>query len=198
VEIDPASAEARNDFGVFLFRSDQADRSIEELMEAVRLAPTRAVFHENLGRAFRRKQQWKEAERELSEAARLAPNETGVWETLGEVRVQLKKPDEAASAFRAALDLDPGNEAAAAGLAGSLLDAGRLADAETALVKALENNGRSAVLWNNLGVIRMRKGALSGGLAAFQRAIAEDSSFEPAKANFARAEQLAALDRAGS
>ena len=29
VEIDPASAEARNDFGVFLFRSDQADRSLE-------------------------------------------------------------------------------------------------------------------------------------------------------------------------
>jgi len=198
VEIDPASAEARNDFGVFLFRSDQADRSIEELMEAVRLAPTRAVFHENLGRAFRRKQLWKESERELSEAVRLAPNETGVWETLGEVRAQLKKPDEAASAFRAALDLDPSNEAAAAGLAGSLLDAGRLADAETALVKALENNGRSAVLWNNLGVIRTRKGALSGALAAFQRAIAEDSSFEPAKANFARAEQLAALDRAGS
>jgi tetratricopeptide (TPR) repeat protein len=198
VEIDPASAEARNDFGVFLFRSDQADRSIEELMEAVRLAPTRAVFHENLGRAFRRKQMWKESDRELSEAVRLAPNETGAWETLGEVRAELKKPEEAASAFRAALDLDPSNEAAAAGLAGSLLDAGRLGDAETALVKALENNGRSAVLWNNLGVIRTRKGALSGALAAFQRAIAEDSSFEPAKANYARAEQLAALDRAGS
>jgi Tfp pilus assembly protein PilF len=198
VEIDPASAEARNDFGVFLFRSDQPDRSIEELMEAVRLAPTRAVFHENLGRAFRRKQQWKESERELSEAVRLAPNETAAWETLGEVRAELKKPDEAASAFRAALDLDPSNEAAAAGLAGSLLDAGRLGDAETALVKALENNGRSAVLWNNLGVIRTRKGALSGALAAFQHAIAEDSSFEPAKANLARAEQLAALDRAGS
>jgi tetratricopeptide (TPR) repeat protein len=198
IEIDPASAEARNDFGVFLFRSDQVDRSIEELMEAVRLAPNRAVFHENLGRAFRRKQMWKEAERELSEAARLAPNETTVWETLGEVRVQLKKPDDAAGAFRVALDLDPSNEAAAAGLAGSLLDSGRLADAETALVKALENNGRSAPLWNNLGVIRTRKGALSGALAAFQRAIAEDSSFEPAKANLARAEQLAALDRAGS
>ena len=42
IEIDPASAEARNDFGVFLFRSDQVDRSIEELMEAVRLAPSRA------------------------------------------------------------------------------------------------------------------------------------------------------------
>jgi len=198
IEIDPASAEARNDFGVFLFRSDQADRSVEELMEAVRLAPARAIFHENLGRAFRRKQMWKEAERELSEAARLAPNETAVWESLGEVRSELKKPDDAASAFRVALDLDPSNEAAAAGLAGSLLDAGRLGDAETALVKALENNGRSAVLWNNLGVIRTRKGALSGALAAFQRAIAEDSSFQPAKANFARAEQLAALDRAGS
>jgi len=47
-------------------------------------------------------------------------------------------------------------------------------------------------------VIRTRKGTLSAALQAFQRALVEDPSFEPAKANLARAEQLAALDRASS
>ena len=198
IEIDPASPEAHNDFGVFLFRSDQPDRAIEELMEAVRLAAGRAAFHENLGRAFRRKAKLREAERELAEAARLAPNETGVWTTLGLVRAELKKPDEAAAAFRSALDLDPTSAEAAAGVAGALADAGRLPEAESALVKALEANPRSALLWNNLGVLRTRRGSFSAAVEAFRKSLALDGSFEPAKTNLARAEQLYALDRAAS
>ncbi|MCA1609611.1 MAG: tetratricopeptide repeat protein [Acidobacteria bacterium] len=165
IEIDPASAEAHNDFGVFLFRSDQADRAIEELMEAVRLAPGRAAVHENLGRAFRRRGKLREAERELAEASRLAPNETAVWTTLGQVRAEIKKPDEAAGAFRSALDLA---------------------------------NPKSATLWNNLGVLRTRKGSFPGAVDAFRNALAQDAGFQPAKANLARAEQLYALERAGS
>lgn len=198
IEIDPASAEAHNDFGVFLFRSDQTDRAIEELMEAVRLAAGRAAFHENLGRALRRKGKLREAERELAEAARLAPNETVVWSTLGLVRAELKKPDEAAAAFRSALDLDPASAEAAAGLAGALADAGRLPEAESALVKAVEANPRSALLWNNLGVLRTRRGSFSAAVEAFRKSLAFDGSFEPAKSNLARAEQLYALDRAAS
>ena len=196
IEINPSSAEARNDFGVFLFRSDQIDRAVEELMEAVRLAPDRAAFHENLGRAFRRKQMWKEAERELAEAARLSPNDTAVWTSLGHLRAQLKRPEESANAFRAAMELEPTSEEAAAGLAGSLSDAGKLPEAEAALARALDVNPRSAVLWNNLGVVRVRRGAFPGAVEAFQKALTADPGFEAAKSNLARAEQLAALDRA--
>src|SRR5262249_5590261 len=76
IEIDPNLPEARNDFGVFLLKNGEPDRAISELIEAVRVAPQKAVFHENLGRAYRRQQKWREAERELSEATRLAPNDT--------------------------------------------------------------------------------------------------------------------------
>jgi len=41
-------AESRNDFGVFLCRADETDRSVEELIEAVRLDGSKAVYHENL------------------------------------------------------------------------------------------------------------------------------------------------------
>lgn len=198
IEIDPNSGEAHNDFGVFLFRSDQTDRAIEELLEAVRIGPGRAAFHENLGRAYRRKGMLKEAERELAEASRLAPNETAVWTALGHVRAGLKKPAEAAGAFRSALDLDPSSEEAAAGLAGSLADAGKLAEAESTLVKAVEANPRSALLWNNLGVLRTRRGSFAGAVDAFRKSLAQDGSFEPAKANLARAEQLFTLERAAS
>ena len=106
------------------------DRAVSELIQAVRLAPQRAVYHENLGRVLRRQGKLKESEREVSDATRLAPNETSAWTTLGHLRLELNKPDDAATAFRAALDLDPSSEPAASGLGASLAEAGRLPEAE--------------------------------------------------------------------
>ncbi len=198
IEIDPSSAAARNDFGVFLFRSDEIDRSIEELMEAVRLDGSRPAYHENLGRAFRKKSMWKESERELAEAARLAPNDAGVWTALGQVRAAQNRLDEAATAYSTALSLEPANEEAAAALGAVLTSAGKLAEAEAALSKAIESNTKSPALWNNLGVARARRGNYAGAAEAFQKALSLDGSFEAAKANLARSNELAALEKAAS
>jgi Flp pilus assembly protein TadD len=198
IEIDPNLPEARNDFGVFLLKNGEPDRAISELIEAVRVAPQRAVFHENLGRAYRQQQKWREAERELSEATRLAPNDTAAWATLGYLRMELKKFDEAATAYRAAFDLEPTNEEAATGLGSALANAGRFPDSEQALVKALETIPKSAVLWNDLGVVRSMRGAFTGAVDAFRKALALDPANEAAKTNLARAEQLSALDRAAA
>src|SRR5262249_12785556 len=154
-------------------------------------------YHENLGRVLRKQGKIKEAEREMTEATRVAPNEIAAWATLGHLRLELKKYDEAATAFRAAADLDPTSDEAASGLSAALAEAGRLADAEEALTRALNANPKSAVLWNNLGVVRSRRGAFPGAVDAFGKALAIDSNFESARASLARAEQLAAIDRAG-
>ncbi|HKD19564.1 MAG TPA: tetratricopeptide repeat protein [Thermoanaerobaculia bacterium] len=198
IEIDPASAEARNDYGVFLYRSDEVDRAIEALMEAVRLDPSSALYHENLGRAYRKKAMWKEAERELAEAARLTPNDTAVWGTLGQTRIAEKKLDDAAAAYATALALDPLDEEAAAGLAAALRAEGKLAEAEAALLKAVESNTKSPVLWNNLGVVRVDRAEYSTAVEAFEKALAIDAGFEAAKANLARAAELTTLEKAAS
>ena len=198
IEIDPASAEARNDYGVFLYRSDELDRAIEALMEAVRLDPNSATYHENLGRAFRKKSMWKEADRELAEAARLSPSDTAVWGTLGQTLVAEKKLDDAAAAYATALALDPLDEEAASGLAAALRADGKLADAEAALVKAVESNTKSPVLWNNLGVVRVDRAEYASAVDAFQKALAIDAGFEAAKANLARATELTTLEKAAS
>ena len=198
IEIDPTQPEARNDFGVFLLKNGESDRAIAELIEAVRVAPHRAVFHENLGRAYRSQQKWKEAERELADATRVAPNDTAAWTTLGYLRKELKKYDDAATAYRAAADLDPTNEEAASGLGSALANAGRLPEAEQALTKSLEAIPRSAVLWNDLGVVRSMRGSFGSAMDAFHKALALDPDNEPAKTNLARSEQLFALDRASA
>ena len=198
IEIDPASAASRNDLGVFLFRSDETDRAVEELIEAVRLDGARAAYHENLGRAYRKKSMWNESERELAEAARLAPNDAGVWTALGQVRAAQNELDAAASAYATALTLEPLNEEAAASLGAVLTSAGKVADAEDALAKAIENNTKSPALWNNLGVARASRGNYAGAAEAFQKAISLDGSFEAARANLARSNELAALEKAAS
>lgn len=198
IEIDATSADARNDFGVFLYRSDELDRAQDELIEAVRLDPGRAVFHENLGRVFRKKSMWKEAARELAEAARLDGKEASVWTALGQVRIQEKKLDDAAAAFTTALSLDPLSEEAATSLASTLAAQGKLAEAEAALTRAIENNAKSPALWNDLGVVRVRRANYPGATEAFQKALGLDGNFEPAKANLARAGEIASLEKAAS
>jgi Tfp pilus assembly protein PilF len=198
VETDPTDALARNDFGVFLARSDETDQAIEQLSEAVRLSPQTAVLHENLGRAYRKKGQAAEAERELSEAARLSGNDAMVWTALAHLRAEQKRFDDAVSAYRAAWNLDPTDEEAASGLSSALINSGKTAEAETVLVKALEGSPKGTSLWNNLGVARTRRGDYAGAVDAFQKAIGLDGNFEAARANLARAEQLANLERAAS
>ena len=79
-----------------------------------------------------------------------------------------------------------------------LADAGKLEDAEAALVKAIEANTKSPVLWNNLGAVRVRRGNNAGAIEAFQKALTMDAAFDAARANLARATELAALEKAAS
>ncbi len=198
IEIDPASAEAHNDFGVLLYRAGDFEPAIQQFSEATRARPGEAAYHENLGRAYRRKGMTKEAEQELAEAARLGPPSAALWSAVGHLRAEQKNAEEARAAFTSALEVEPGNEEAASGLAAALSEGDKLAESETVLLKALEHSPASAVLWNDLGVVRMRRGDFSGSVEALHKALTLEGPPDAAKANLDRAEQLLALDRAAS
>jgi tetratricopeptide (TPR) repeat protein len=198
IEIDPASPDAHNDYGVLLYRAGDVDPAIQQFSEAAKLESAEAAYHENLGRAYRKKGLVKEAEQELAEAARLGPPSASLWSAVGHLRIENKNLDEARAAFTSALETEPGNEEAASGLAAALADSGKLAEAETALLRALEATPASAVLWNDLGVVRMRRGDFPGSVEALHKALSLEGSPDAAKANLDRAEQLLALDRAAS
>ncbi|HEX9149207.1 MAG TPA: tetratricopeptide repeat protein [Thermoanaerobaculia bacterium] len=198
IEIDASSPEAHNDFGVLLYRAGDTDQAIEHFSEAAKLRPDEPAYHENLGRAYRKKGMAKEAETELASAARLGTPTAPLWATLGRLRVEQKNPEEARAAFGSALAADPGNEEAASGLAAALYETGKLEQAESVLVKSIESNPGSSVLWNDLGVVRMRRSDFAGAVEAFRKALSLEKPPEASKANLDRAEQLLALDRAAS
>jgi tetratricopeptide (TPR) repeat protein len=198
IEIDPASAAAHNDFGVLLYRAGEIDPAIQQFSEATRLSSGEAAYRENLGRAYRRKGMTKEAEQELAEAARLGPPSAALWSAVGHLRAEQKDSEAARGAFTSALESEPGNEEAASGLAAALVDGGKVAEAETVLLKALQISPTSAALWNDLGVVRIRRGDFSGAVEALRKALSLEGPPEAAKSNLDRAEQLLALDRAAS
>ncbi|MBC8647422.1 MAG: tetratricopeptide repeat protein, partial [Thermoanaerobaculia bacterium] len=105
---------------------------------------------------------------------------------------------EAAAAYASAFALDRKDEEAASGLGLALADAGKLAEAEASLLQAVEVSPQSGALWNNLGVVRTRRGSYSEAVDAFRKALSLDPKLEAAQANLARAEQLLALDRASA
>ena len=128
----------------------------------------------------------------------MAPTDAAVWVALGQTRAAEKKLDDAAAAYATAIEIDPLDEEAAAGLAATLRAQGKLAEAEATLTKSLSSIAKSPVLWNNLGVVRVERGQYAQAVDAFQKALAIDGGFEAAKANLARASELAGLDRAAS
>jgi Flp pilus assembly protein TadD len=198
IEIDPASADAHNDYGVLLYRAGDVDPAIQQFSEAAKLKSAEAAYRENLGRAYRKKGLVKEAEQELAEAARLGPQSASLWSALGHLRIENKDLEGARAAFASALEAEPGNEEAASGLAAALADTGKLAEAESMLLRALESTPASAVLWNDLGVVRMRRGDFFGSVEALHKALTLEGPPDAAKANLDRAEQLLALDRSAS
>ncbi|HLN81110.1 MAG TPA: tetratricopeptide repeat protein, partial [Thermoanaerobaculia bacterium] len=198
IEIDASSPEAHNDFGVLLYRAGDTDQAIEHFSEAAKLRPDEPAYHENLGLAYRKKGMAKEAETELASAARLGTPTAPLWAALGRLRIEQKNPEEARAAFGSALAADPGNEEAASGLAATLYETGKLEQAESVLVKSIESNPGSSVLWNDLGVVRMRRSDFAGAVEAFRKALSLEKPPEASKANLDRAEQLLALDRAAS
>ena len=198
IEIDAGSAEAHNDYGVLLYRAGEVDQAIEHFSEAAKIKADEAAYRENLGRAYRKKGMAKEAERELAEAARLGAPSASLWSALGHLRAEQKNAAEARAAFASALEAEPGNEEAASGLAAAVLETGKPEEAETVLVKALEVNPTSAVLWNDLGVVRMTRRDFAGAVEALHKALTLEKPPAEAKSNLDRAEQLLALDRAAS
>jgi tetratricopeptide (TPR) repeat protein len=91
---------------------------------------------------------------------------------LGNLGRQVGNPAAAETAYRRAIELDPTFIAAPVNLADLLAAAGRETDAEAALASALARNPSSADVEHALGLSRIRRRDLAGGLPHLKRAAA--------------------------
>lgn len=105
---EPAAQRAplRLQEGLSYFRQGQLPQAEEAFRDAVRIAPTLAVAHNNLGLVLRREGRLPEAASEYEEALRIDPRYPEALHNLGLVKDRQGLSGEAISRYREALALD--------------------------------------------------------------------------------------------
>lgn len=103
------SAAYLNDYAVRLAAEGNHAEAIACLRRGIRLEPKNSILWFNLGLSCRALDQIKEARNALLQALRLNPLDVDTLDTLGVVLHELGEDSSAEDAYKAALDLSPGN-----------------------------------------------------------------------------------------
>lgn len=111
----PANANAHSLLAQLDLGSGDLAGAREHLTSAYHVDPTVPLYHARLGSIFLREGNLAASERELETSSHVENSPIG-WTWLGDVRARLGKRDAAIRAYKRALQLDPGNDAAHAGL----------------------------------------------------------------------------------
>lgn len=168
--VEPAYMPGWHKLGALVIRQGRTEEGQRLLQRAVLLEPNHAPSLRKLGAALIDLGRPREAIPYLERA--LAAESTGEnWATYGVALAQSGQPDEALGAFDISLLLEPDQTAARINKAGTLINAGRYADAVPELRAALERDPRSAVAYANLAMAYAGLGEADQAIRAGQDAI---------------------------
>lgn len=179
---DQAAAVIRLDLAAACERLDRKEEALKQLEQALRQASeaeTRTRALRNLVRLYRAERRYEELARALSvfagEPQLSAHERSSLRAELGAVLLrELRRADEAATAFAQALELDPQNVPAARGLADIYRSQERWREAAQAHEReaaAKVDRGRRVWLLGQIGVIRERLGELPAARDSFLAAL---------------------------
>lgn len=159
VECDPARSSNWSLLGSAMKELDRLDEAIGAFERAVQLAP------QDIEPAFNLAICEGLAGRPAASAARLealaarAPNVAEVWQALANAHAANGQVDAALPAYRKALALQPSLTSAAVNLGVTLLEAGRVPEADTTLRRALASAPGDTAVLAAVGVLATRTGA---------------------------------------
>jgi protein O-mannosyl-transferase len=155
-----------------LFGSEEAlDEAIAHIQEALRLNPSSAEAHNNLGGAFQRKGRLLDALNEHRAAARLNPKLPDAHYNIGVTSQSLGRAEDAAAAYGAALQLNPSYAAAHNNLGTVLQGSGRVEEARTHFAEAVRLEPDAAQSRLNLGSALQRLGRIDEAIDQYREAV---------------------------
>lgn len=162
-----------NNLGVIEAAPADADlaRAERDFRESLRLHPSAARTHNNLGLALLRLRRFAEARDEFAEAARLDADNPEVHRNLGAALLGRNQPAAAAAELREALRLSPDYGEAHGDLARVLETIGRLDEASIEYRESARCLPGEALPLYNLGVVLVRLGRLDDAEAQFRAAL---------------------------
>ncbi|MDE3077365.1 MAG: tetratricopeptide repeat protein, partial [Chloroflexota bacterium] len=187
VVLAPQLAEAQFHLGGALQRLHQLDAAEEALRRALELLPENAAIHNNLGLVLLGRHRLGEAERCFRAALSLLPASIEAQTNLGKALVAQNRLAEAEGCYRLAIERDAARAVEAInGLAVVLRDLGRLPEALSAALQALQLRPDYLEALNTHGTVLLHMGRLDEARDCFERVLAEDEQCVPAYSNIAR------------
>jgi tetratricopeptide (TPR) repeat protein len=181
--VEPDQPDALNLLGVLASQSGRHERAVEYIGRAVRLHGNAALFHNNLGEAYRAWHKIPEAVACYRRALELKPDYAEAHGNLGVALKEEGKPEEAAASHRRALELAPDCAEAHYNLGNVLKGLGEPEEAASCYRRALEVNPRFAQAQNNLGIVLRDAGKLDEAVACYRRLLEMAPDFAAAHNN---------------
>jgi Tfp pilus assembly protein PilF len=137
----------------------------------------------NLARALIETGDLQRARQELGTVLEAEPERASAWNLLGRVERLEGKFEAALEAFQRAVDSAPDQAWYLNNLGYTLLDLDRPQEALAPLGRAVELDAGQVVMWNNLGIARMRVGDYDGAREAFEAALSINPEHSRARQN---------------
>jgi Tfp pilus assembly protein PilF/SAM-dependent methyltransferase len=181
--------------GACLVQTGRPREGLALLARSMSALQGQAKFRHNYALMLAQASELAAAERELEAAIALEPANAVSHSYLGIVRQQLGKLDDAAAAYRAALERAPDDPFIANNYGYCLLQQGEVESALEWFRRSIAREPRSAVAHNNLGSALSAAGDVPAATAAYRKAVEIDSQYATAWFNLGRALREVADDR---
>ncbi|MFO7030403.1 glycosyl transferase [Limnospira fusiformis CCALA 023] len=179
--LDPEAANIYALLGKALLGMKRLPEAVAAFEKAVQLNPEDATIHTNLGSLAARMQRWEQAIKCYERAIALQPDLVAAHRNLGKVWHKLGKPQQAVSCRYQALILQPeeGEVSEFLAVGNSLLQSGRLQEAEVCYRQVVRRSPHDSQAYHNLGEVLSAQGLWSEAEAAYRRAVElQPDSFE--------------------
>jgi protein O-GlcNAc transferase len=176
----PDHFDALHLLGVIATQTGQAERAVELIGQAIRLNPSIAAAHSNLGNALQDLRRPRHAIAAYTKAIALNPTNPDIFVNRGNALKALNRLEEALASFDQAIALRAGFSEAMIGRGGVLLSLNRFEEALVTYDAAISLSGASAETFNN-------RGNALHGLKRFEEALATYDQAIALKPDFAQA-----------
>jgi Flp pilus assembly protein TadD len=170
--VDPDNVELLNAMGFSLFQQGKSAEAVVALEKAIAIDPKHWKAHNNMALASIDLGELEVAEAHYRESLAIEP-QPAIYNDLGFVLERQGIPEEAAEAYRKALELDPGSASALYNLGSSLARSGEFAQAEKYLRAAVAKNPGTQT-YTGLGIVLSQQGKADEAVASLQAAIQAD------------------------
>jgi tetratricopeptide (TPR) repeat protein/WD40 repeat protein len=172
LDVEPENVELLNAMGFALFQQGKSEEAVVALEKALAVDPKHWKAHNNMALASIDIGELELAEAHYRESLAIEP-QAAIYNDLGFVLERQGLPEDAAKAYRKALELDPESASAHYNLGAFLARSGEYEEAEGHFRAALTKNPNTQT-YTGLGIVQLQQGRADEAIGSLRAAIDAD------------------------